>query len=183
MTLPTIQTAPAAAALPEPDGRPDDGRHDFDFALGRWRIHNRKLANILDLTCTDWVEFEAICEMRPILNGLGNFDTFIPLGLPADNYYEGATLRMYDPATRLWQIWWASSRSTGRLDEPVQGRFDGQHGQFFGDDVISGTPVKVRYDWSDVEPGSTRWEQAFSSDGGATWATNWVMTATREDAS
>jgi hypothetical protein len=158
----------------------NDGRHDFDFAHGRWRIHNRKLADVLDLACTEWVEFDAIGEMRPILNGLGNFDTFTPLGLPDGEHFEGATLRMFDPATGLWRIWWASSRTTGRLDEPVAGRFTGGHGQFFCDDEIGGTAVRVRYDWFDVSPGSTRWEQAFSSDDGATWATNWVMTATRE---
>jgi hypothetical protein len=161
----------------------NDGRHDFDFALGRWRIRNRKLADILDVNCTDWVEFDAICEMRPILNGLGNFDTFVPIGMPEDKYYEGATMRMFDPATGLWRIWWMSSRTSGSLDEPVEGRFTDGHGQFFCDDLISGTPVRVRYDWFDVSPGLTRWEQAFSRDGGATWDTNWVMTATREDES
>lgn len=159
-----------------------DGRHDFDFAFGRWRVHNRKVADILDRTCTDWVEFEAVCEMRPILGGLGNFDTFVPVGLPEDQYFEGATLRMFDPATGLWRIWWASTRTPGVLDIPVEGRFTDGHGQFFCDDVISGAPVKVRYDWFDVAEGSTRWEQSFSYDGGATWETNWVMTSTREDA-
>jgi len=159
-----------------------DGRQDFDFAIGRWRVHNRKLANVLDLTCTDWIEFDAICEVHPILDGLGNFDTFVPIGLPEDKHYEGATLRMFDPSTGLWRMWWVSSRTTDRVDEPVAGRFTDGHGQFFCDDVISGTPVKVRYDWFDVEPGCTRWEQAFSRDGGATWATNWVMTSAREDA-
>ena len=96
-----------------------DGRHDFDFYFGHWRIHNRKLADILDKNCTEWVEFDAVNEMRPILNGLGNFDTFVPVGLPEDKHFEGATLRMFDPATGLWRIWWASSRTPDRLDVPV----------------------------------------------------------------
>ena len=158
-----------------------DGRHDFDFFFGRWRIHSRKLADVLDRNCTEWVEFEAVGEMRPILDGLGNFDTFVPVGLPEDKHFEGATLRMFDPATGLWRIWWASSRTPDRLDVPVEGRFTGGHGQFFCDDVIGGEPVRVRYDWFDVAAGSARWEQAFSYDGGETWATNWVMTFTRED--
>jgi hypothetical protein len=157
-----------------------DGRHDFDFALGRWRVRNRKISDILDPACTDWLEFDAISELRPILGGFGNLDTFVPLGLPAEDCFEGATLRMFDPATGLWRIWWMSTRAPGRLDPPVEGRFTGGHGQFFGDDVIGGAAVRVRYDWFDVAPGSARWEQAFSYDQAATWATNWVMTLTRE---
>ena len=54
----------------------EDGRRDFDFLFGRRRIHNRKLVDTLDLDCTDWVEFEAEGEARPILAGLGNVDRF-----------------------------------------------------------------------------------------------------------
>ena len=38
----------------------------------------------------------------------------------------------------------------------------------------------MRFDWFGIAPGSARREQAFSYDQGATWATNWVMTFTRE---
>src|SRR6201984_3866230 len=93
------------------DGTCEDRRAArLRFALGRWRVHNRKIADIPDPACTDWVEFDAISEMRPILGGLGNFDTFIPLGLPAEKSFEGATLRTFDPGTGLWRIWWMSTR-------------------------------------------------------------------------
>lgn len=157
-----------------------DGRHDFDFAFGHWRIHNRKLADINDLGCTEWVEFDALSDFRPILGGLGNVDTFVPQGLPADRSFEGATLRMFDPATGLWRIWWMSTRAPGELDVPVEGRFVDGKGQFYCDDVIGGVPLRVRFTWFDVAPGRTRWEQAFSTDGEQTWSTNWTMTATRE---
>ena len=74
-----------------------DGRHDFDFAFGRWHCHNRKIVNVLDLSCEEWEEYDGIIEMRPIMGGLGNVDTFVPAGLPGDKHYEAATLRMYDP--------------------------------------------------------------------------------------
>lgn len=39
-------------------------------------------------------------------------------------------------------------------------------------------PIKLRFLWTMAAPDVPRWEQAFSSDGGATWETNWVMTCT-----
>ena len=61
---------------------------------------------------------------------------------------------------------------------PVVGRFDGGRGTFECDDVVGGHPVRVRYSWfaDAVEP---RFEQAFSRDGGDTWATNWITTQRR----
>jgi hypothetical protein len=48
-------------------------------------------------------------------------------------------------------------------------------GEFFGDDIDGGRPVRVRYLWSRITKDAARWEQAFSLDGGRTWETNWVM--------
>jgi hypothetical protein len=37
----------------------------------------------------------------------------------------------------------------------------------------------VRYRWSDISATTARWEQAFSTDKGETWETNWIMRSTR----
>lgn len=156
-----------------------DGRHDFDFAFGRWHSHHRKIVNILDLSCNEWEEYDATIDMRPIMRGLGNFDTLVPEGLPDGKQYEAASLRMYDPETGLWKIWWMSSRMPGRLDPPMMGQFTDGRGLFYADEEIDGRMVKVRYEWLDVKPGETRWEQSFSLDGGETWRANWIITSTR----
>jgi hypothetical protein len=158
-----------------------DGRRDFDFWFGRWRIHNRRLASLQEPGCTDWVEFEATGEARPILRGLGNLDEYWAAeALPEGTPLAGTSLRLFDPETRRWRIWWASSTRPGRLDPPVEGSFVDGCGQFFGDDALNGKRIEVRFDWTDITPTSARWEQAFSYDGGRSWETNWIMTMTRE---
>jgi hypothetical protein len=157
-----------------------DGRHDFDFLPGVWMIHNRKLADVLDPQCTDWVEFEAVSTARLMLHGLGNTDRFLVASMPPhDQAYEGMSLRLFDPVERVWRIWWASTRMPGRLDPPVVGRFEGGVGTFYGDDEVEGKPIRVRFQWTEITGDTARWAQAFSYDDAATWVTNWVMSATR----
>jgi hypothetical protein len=85
---------------------------------------------------------------------------------------------VFDPRRQEWSLYWANSQS-GILFPPVVGRFEGERGEFYGDDNEGGTPVRVRYIWSEITPTSARWEQAFSTDGGQTWESNWIMELTR----
>lgn len=158
--------------------RATDGRGDFDFYFGRWNGAVRKLADVTDPECTEWVEFEAFCDCAPILGGLGNFETAIMR--PAAGAVEGATLRLFDPAAGVWKIWWMSERLPGVLDAPVTGRFDGDRGVFEGPDEFNGRPILVRYEWDLLGPDTVRWAQRFSWDAGATWDDlNWITMWTR----
>jgi hypothetical protein len=65
-------------------------------------------------------------------------------------------------------------------DVPVVGGFDGDRGEFCGEDRDDGRPVKVRYTWSKLDCDHTRWEQAFSDDDGS-WETNWTADFVRAD--
>ncbi len=150
---------------------------DFDFLPGLWRVANRKLANTLDPACDEWLEFEATSEARAILGGVGNIDHLRVEGQD----YEGFSLRLYDPDEDVWRIWWSSTARPGRLDPPVEGRFDSEgRARFECDDVLEGVPIRMRFDWSEITGTSARWEQAFSFDGGDTWKTNWVMLLSRD---
>jgi hypothetical protein len=61
----------------------------------------------------------------------------------------------------------------------VIGSFENDVGIFQADDAWDGVPIVCRYTWSRVETPSPRWEQAFSTDGGETWETNWINDFTR----
>jgi hypothetical protein len=160
--------------------REDDGRRDFDFLFGSWRVHNRKLRRPFQES-PSWVEFMTTATVRPILGGLGNVDSFHAEPSEAGEGWEGFTLRLFDPGQRSWVIRWASTKWPGRLDPPVVGRFNGQTGAFFGEDSLGERDIHVRFEWQALGLDGARWEQAFSADGGVTWESNWVMTFTRDE--
>jgi hypothetical protein len=164
---------------PESTETANDGRHDFDFFFGSWRQANRKRVKPLVQGDTEWVEFESRTEAAPILGGLGNTDTFRAPQFPGRPGFEGFSLRLFEPHTGLWRIWWASTIGNGQLEPPVIGQFHDGIGLFECDDVVDGMRVKVRFTWKDITPASATWEQSFSFDDGATWDTNWITRHTR----
>lgn len=150
------------------------GLNDFDFFIGNWRVHHRRLTERL-AHADDWEEFEGTSTVEKILGGLGNMDENV-IELPGGTY-RAATIRTYDPAKQVWTIWWIDSCNPGHLDPPVIGRFQNAVGTFYADDQFKGRPIRVRYLWE--QSSSPHWEQAFSNDGGKTWETNWIMDFTR----
>jgi ketosteroid isomerase-like protein len=170
---------PAASQRPSPERNETDevavsaadGRRDFDFFIGSWRVHHRRLKERLAHN-HDWVEFEGASTAQKILGGLGNMDDNV-LNLP-DGSYRAVTIRTYDAAKKLWSIWWIDSRHPGSLDPPVVGSFENRVGTFYADDTFNGKPIRVRYLWTNRSD-APHWEQAFSEDGGKAWETNWIM--------
>ncbi len=150
--------------------------HDFDFLVGKWRIHHRRLKDRL-ANSHEWVEFEGTCEMWMTMNGHGTMDDNF-IGLPGDSYHAMG-IRGYDPKTQTWAIWWLDARDPHTIGPPVIGNFENGVGTFEGDDILRGKPIKVRFQWSRITANSAHWEQAFSPDGGKSWETNWVMDLTR----
>ena len=156
--------------------QPGSAARDFDFYLGAWRVHHRRLKERLAGN-DEWQEFEGTSTAWPILGGAGNIDDNV-LELPAGTY-RAISLRSFDPETGRWSIWWLDGRHPGRLDPPVVGGFEAGVGTFVCDDTLNGRPILVRFIWSGITATTCRWEQAFSPDGGRTWEVNWVMESTR----
>ncbi len=147
--------------------------NDFDFVIGSWDIANRRLREPL-AGCTEWYEFPATAEAISLLGGLANIDE---MSMPTLGF-TGVTLRLFDPETEEWSLYWISSRNP-RIEPPVVGRFVDGVGTFYGDDTHEGRPIRVRFIWSKITPTSAHWEQAFSADGEKTWETNWMNVLTR----
>ncbi len=157
------------------EAKVQDARVDFDFLMGDWQGHNRRLRERLKGS-TSWEEFSCELTVRPILGGLGNFDevTFNREKGAA----RGATLRLFDIDTQQWRIYWADG-SHGELDVPMVGSFNNGRGEFYAHEIWDKTPIFSRFIWTVISENTCRWEQAFSTDGGKTWETNWTTDFTR----
>lgn len=154
-----------------------DGRSDFDFLVGNWKVRHSRLQKRLEGD-TAWDVFDGTCAMRTMLDGLGNMDDNV-IHLP-DGAYSAASIRAFNPDMRLWSIWWLDARKPD-IDEPVRGSFVDGIGTFLGEDFFNGKPILVRFLWSEISQGSARWEQAFSPDNGESWETNWIMEFQRSE--
>ncbi len=151
-----------------------DGARDFDFLMGTWRVHNRRLKERLKGS-QEWLEFESTNEAQLLPGGVGNQDVYRSEFWPG---FVGITFRLFNPATKKWSIYWVDNRNH-TVDPPVVGGFSGEVGLFETDDTFEGRPIRVRFTWTRLGRDRALWEQAFSPDGGKSWETNWVMDFTR----
>jgi len=145
---------------------------DFDFLLGKWKVDNRKLKSRLT-GCSEWTEFEALVDCQKILNGYGNIDSFQTT--VDGKSFAGMSLRLFNPKTRLWSIYWADSEAVV-LDVPQVGSFENKIGSFYALDSYEHKEIIVQFRWEASNPNTPVWSQAFSADNGQTWEWNWYMT-------
>jgi hypothetical protein len=158
---------------------------DFDFLLSTWNVVNRrrKIWSILEEpernNEVEWEEFPAVGGMgRKLLDGrmiVDHYEGTFPGGLRV----LGATIRAYDPETKLWSLVWLDNRQPPDFT-PLLGRFEDGVGRFEQDlTTKEGRPLKVRFIWDDITSDAARWRQELSLDGSENWDTNWLMEFTK----
>lgn len=169
----TVSGPAKSASQGKPSER--DGQHDFDFEIGTWKTHLKRLVHPLTGSTT-WVEYEGTTVARKVWNGRANL-----LELEADGpagHFQGLNLRLYNPESHQWSLNFANS-SSGVLGQPTIGEFKSGRGEFYDQETFNGRAILVRFVISDITADSCRFEQAFSDDGGKTWEVNWIATDTR----
>jgi len=164
----TSKPSPALAQASE-----HDGAHDFDFLIGDWKAHVRRLPDRL-VGSTTWVEYDGISNHKKLLDSNANFEQFEVDSPKAHLHIKAQTLRMYNPESHQWSIYLVDL-DNGTIElPPVIGQFTGNRGEFYNQQAWKGRAVLVRYLWLNISPKSARMEQSFSPDGGKTWETNWI---------
>lgn len=153
-----------------------DEQHDFDFAIGTWKVHILHLQHPLTDSKT-WTEFNGTVVVRKVWGGRSNLQE-IEVDTPTGPIEE-LRLCLYNPQSHQWYLYMANSRD-GVLSPPMIGEFKNGRGLFYDQEQFNGRAIFVRHAWSDITPNSYHWQQAFSKDGGKTWEPNWIVTVTRE---
>jgi hypothetical protein len=169
------QSAGASSSTPQPAPPARDGQHDFDWEIGTWKTHLKRLLHPLTGSTT-WVEYEGTTVVSKVWNGRANL-VELEVDGPA-GHLEALSLRLYNPESRQWSLNFSNSRA-GTVSQPTIGEFKNGRGEFYDQEDLNGRAILVRFVILDITPTSCRFEQSFSDDGGKTWELNWIATDTR----
>jgi hypothetical protein len=164
-----IASAAHADAPTAPAAR--DGAHDFDWDIGVWKTHQKRLVHPLTGSTT-WVEYQGTDEVRPIWDGLnaGLIEADGPSG-----HLEIYTIRLYNPDSHQWSIHFAN-RAVGAMGyPPAVGEFKNGRADFYDNETYNGRAIVLRFTVSEITSTTCHFEQAFSADGGKTWETNFIV--------
>jgi hypothetical protein len=163
--------------LPAIAAAPPDGSKDFDFAIGTWKTHIRRLLHPLTGS-NDWTTLDGRVVTRKVWKGraqLEEIEADGPIG-----HFEGLNLFLYNPQAHQWGLNWSSS-SDGILGIPTVGEFKNGRAEIFDQETYKGRTILVRGIWSDIKANTHRFEQDYSDDGGKTWEPNFIAEKTLEN--
>jgi len=141
-----------------------DGQHDFDFEIGTWKTHLRRLLKPMTGSTT-WVEYDGTTVVTKVWDGRANLVELVADG-PA-GHFEGLNLRLYNPQSHQWSLNF-SGLGSGTIGPPAIGQFRHGRGEFYNQETLNGRAILVRFVISDITSTSCRFEQSFSEDGGKT---------------
>jgi hypothetical protein len=152
-----------------------NGQHDFDFEFGSWTVHLRRLAHPLTGSQT-WLEYTGTNVDRKVWGGRANLGELEVDG--TTDRIEGLSLRLYDPRTCQWNIYFANS-AFGNIGMPIVGSFMNGRGTFYDNESLGSKAIRVRFIFSGITSTAFHFEQSFSPDDGKTWEVNWIADFTR----
>lgn len=143
----------------------------FDFWVGEWDVNLRTIQE--DASWKDTLRSEA--RIYPILDGKA------VLELWNAEHIKGFSLRYFDVAKSKWVLWlnWPGRNRSG--SSSLEGEFRHGRGEFTSNSTdAEGKETIQVYSFNDITPTSLRWDDSYSTDGGRTWAHQWIMEFSRQ---
>ena len=152
--LAMILCAAGNAGTPAPTPQ-HDGAHDFDFLIGDWKAHVRRLPDRL-VGSNVWVECDGISNHEKLLDSNANFEEFEVYSPDKKLHLKAQTLRLYNPESHQWSIYLVDLDKGALGLPPVVGQFDGNRGEFYDQEDWKGRAILVRYVWLNISPKEAR---------------------------
>lgn len=156
-----------------------DGQRDFDFLIGSWKIHLKRLVQPEHGPKT-WVDLDGTVVCRQVFDGRAEVEEFNVESSDKNMRIQGLATRFYNPTSHQWSIWWANAKDGAMYPPPVVGEFKDGRGEFYDQEVVNGRVVYTRYVWTATTTKSPHFEQSISTDGGKTWELWWITDQTKD---
>jgi hypothetical protein len=151
-----------------------DGQHDFDFNIGSWHTHIKRILDPF-ASSSESVELNGTVTVRKVWDGKAELEEIEADG--PKGHWEGLTLFLYNPSARQWSQSFANSK-VGTLSSNV-GEFKDGRVVLIGQDSVNDKTILVRAVWSDIKADSHQYEESYSNDGGTTWVRSFIANLTR----
>jgi hypothetical protein len=171
-----IPATAAGEASQSSTAAPRDGQHDFDFNIGVWKTHIKRILDPLSGS-TSSIELNGTVTVRKVWDGRAQLEEIEADG--PKGHWEAMTLFLYNPEAHQWSQTYIDSKEAS-LNSPTIGSFKDGRGELFAQDAFNGRSILVRGVWSDIKPDSHRYEESYSNDGGKTWASAFIANLTRD---
>jgi hypothetical protein len=156
-----------------------DGQRDFDFLVGSWKIHLKRLVQP-EHGAKEWVDLDGTVVCRQVFDGRAEVEEFNVESRDKKMRIQGLATRFYNPASHQWSIWWANANDGAMFPPPVVGEFKNGRGEFYDQEVVDGRFVFTRFVWTATTTNSPHFEQSISADGGKSWDLNWITDQTKD---
>jgi hypothetical protein len=165
----------ALTQTPAPTSAMHDGQHDFDFNLGVWHTHIRRVVDPF-ASSSGSVELNGTVTVRKVWGGKAELEEIEADG--PKGHWEGLTLFLYNPSAHQWSQSFANSK-VGTLSSNIGEFKDGRVVLVGEDNSVTDKTILVRAMWSDIKPDSHQYEEWYSNDGGMTWVRSFTANLTR----
>ena len=171
-----LAAALAACASPIGAAPVRDGLHDVDFNLGKWHTSIRRYADPFSAP-SHFASLEGTVTVRPVWNGKALLEEIEADG--PNGHWQGLTLFLYNPQSGQWSQNYANAAQGHFEAAATIGEQRGRDIELYSTDTAGGRAILVKGLWSEIEPDSHRYTEAYSDDGGRTWQTAFDARLTR----
>jgi hypothetical protein len=163
---------------PTPTPAVHDGQHDFDFNIGVWQTHIKRVLDPF-ASSSESVELNGTVTVRKVWGGKAELEEIEAEG--PKGHWEALTLFLYNPSAHQWSQSFVNSKvGTLSLSSTNVGEFkDGRVVLVGQDNTVSDKTILVRAVWSDIKSDSHQYEEWYSNDAGTTWVRSFIANLTR----